>query len=97
MNGGYWVFAWGSLLDSRSAEDKAYLHVVNLPGLDGGTLCGLERFKDGRPGGAWRPTASEYEKDAGMGDGKPGVVCPKCSDEMLRRYAELLVETEGGT
>lgn len=93
MNAGFWVYAWGGLFDSRSAEEHAYMHVVNLPGLDGGTLCGLPRFggKDsGVPGGAWRPTAEQYAKDAGMGDGKPGIVCPRCADRMLRRLAILL-------
>ena len=91
MSAGYWVFAWGGLFDSRSAEEKAYLHVVNLPELeDGATLCGLPRFDRAptTPGGAWRPTAVQYERDAGMGDGKPGVVCPKCADAMLTKIVE---------
>lgn len=92
MSAGYWVFAWGGLFDSRTAEEKAYLHVVNLPGLDNGaTLCGLPRFDgaESTPGGAWRPSAVGYEKDAGMGDGKPGIVCPKCADAMLARIVDL--------
>lgn len=90
--GGYWVFANGGLLDSVLVESPPLYHVVNLPGqnaaLSGGTLCGWARFKDGCPGGAWRPVAArDVEKgysDMGEPLDSPGPqVCPRCTDALV--------------
>jgi hypothetical protein len=96
MSGGYWVFGWGRLVDGRAAEEPPLFHVVNLPGqndeFDGGTLCGQVRFKDGAPGGLWRPNATSYVErgDAAVGAGGDNPqVCPRCADEMVRRLSQI--------
>lgn len=88
--GGWWVFAHGGLFDSEAVETPPLFHVVNLPGqnaaLDGATLCGWARFKEGCAGGAWRPdSSSSVERgDAGVGRGSDNPqVCPRCADALI--------------
>lgn len=88
--GGYWVFASGGLIDSKAVETPPLMHVVNLPGqceaLNGGTLCGWARFKEGCAGGAWRSEATSYVErgNAEVGAGGEGVqVCPRCADRAV--------------
>lgn len=47
----WWVFHWGGVFDSVWAETPPRAHVVNA-GRGPDTLCGLGRFREGRPGGA---------------------------------------------
>jgi hypothetical protein len=90
---GYWVFANGGLFDSRAVESPPLYHVVNLPGqnqaLDGGTLCGWQRFKPECAGGAWRPEATgDVERgsaDIGGGSDHPQV-CPRCADALIHLF-----------
>lgn len=87
MSAGWWVFAWGGLFDSSAAESPPLLHACNIPGEPTDrVLCGLPRFQDGAPGGAWRNLAAPYVEggDAGVGANGKGVqVCPRCADRLV--------------
>lgn len=64
----YWELTWGGLLHMRS-HDGVIHHVRQVGhGTPGPTICGIDRFAKGGPGGRWSRTP----------DGLP--LCPDCAD-----------------
>lgn len=75
----YWTFASGGLVDGKPVDGRSHLIARQANGgTPGPTLCGIDRFAKGGPGGGRHPTSRNPF-------GVQAPVCPTCVDELRSR------------
>lgn len=85
----YWSFASGGLVTARSTDQRAHMIRSTRTGTPGPTLCGIDRFAKGGPGGGYHSEATRPP----LSDSPP-VVCGRCVDVAREHFRNAVITAD---